>query len=239
MLRAGRVKEELTTDKENIFSNSQNVHYFEERVYNSILNLIGKYGNPKEKDAEFNLETYLQDDEKKISFLKALERLQLDERLYCKSELNDGYTALELIKFLIWICSEKYPTEKTLLLSMIAEEISENEGWCGAGYVIKSFAVLEGREEIVKISFTEQLNSNAQTRIRSALKIEDGGTFLDNYLQEIEKKKFGDRTVLKISETIQLVKRSLEDEFLKEGYCSKAEFDDTFERILNYWISIP
>lgn len=221
---------------ETIYSNSQNVHDFtdqvnvivEQLIEENISSLKVDYKKIHNTVAEYTRE-HISNREHRHKILKSLHRISIDTAVFTK------YNApLSEIFVLLWAKIEKYDEDviKGLKIRLLEELVDMGET-CSSGHISRFVNVLGGYDEKfhLRVTWKDQIIANIVGRFYALMrdcKNEELQYKLINAKSDLAEE--GDELVYQkfIEENTPNLYNELYQEFVKEGYVKKEEFQAHF-----------
>jgi len=224
----------LSEKTDNLYSNSQNVHYFADQITDIVENLIKenielahvKYENVHSRVVDY-VNSHVTDREKRFKILKSLNRISIDTATFTKFN-----STLSEIFVLIWVKVEKNKNKDQLKIRLLEELIDMGET-CSTGHIARFVNVFSHLDETVniKVSWSQQIISNFIGRMDAKIRDhpdEDIKYSLIVALTDLSSDKDKEIYNKFIQEQTTILEKELYEEFVTAKYTTKEEFYEAF-----------
>ncbi|HSA76087.1 MAG TPA: hypothetical protein VLE02_00960 [Nitrosarchaeum sp.] len=215
---------DIYSKSKSIYANKHNVHGFEDKVEECVLDLIKTDTLCVIEDVQKEIAQLLTSKEKLYLCRKSLNRISQDLTTYTAMKV----TLVQIVEKM-WhkICTQ---CDADFLKMRFIDELIDMSGTCGTGHLIRLFNIFD--EYKFTISFEEQLKNNVIARIGAMIK-QESEEKRDNILlgmaedcSEEEKKYFTEY----LSSVKKKLYEELHKEFVDEGFMTGTLFDSEFEK---------
>lgn len=224
-----------------VYSNTQNIHEFQEQVDIFIEKIINETNISAKPFVEVHNEVseYLRgnirDRKQRFKAFKAMNRISIDTAQFTSNKVT-----LAEIFVHFWARINRYDKDtKENLKKRMAEELVEMGDTCSSGHSGRFVNVLSEVDVSLKISWKEQIISNMTGRMMARIRdCPDAGLRAQLAMAESELADEEDKEayIKFIQDNLQNLKNELYKEFVEGGYIKHEKFEESFESGSKRWI---